>query len=44
MMKDLQTYHIKPVDDLVTSATDFFYQASYSNCEKEAPFQPPRAV
>jgi hypothetical protein len=44
MVKDLQAYHIKPVDDLVTSATDFFYQASYSNCEKEAPFQPPRAV
>jgi hypothetical protein len=44
MLKDLQAYQIKPVDDLVSSATNFFYQASYSNCEKEALFQPPRAV
>ncbi|MEP0133121.1 MAG: hypothetical protein ABJJ25_14070 [Eudoraea sp.] len=44
MLKDLQAYQIKPVDDLVGSDTNFFYQASYSNCEKEAPFQPPRAV
>ncbi len=44
MIKDLQTYQINPVDDRAASIANFFYQASYSNCEQEGPFQPPRAV
>lgn len=44
VIKDLQAYQLKPVDDLLTSTANFYYQASYSNCEKEGPFQPPRTV
>lgn len=44
VVKDLQAYQIKPADDIVTSAANFFYQASYSNFEQEGPFQPPRAA
>jgi len=44
VIKDMQAYQLKPVDDLLTSTANFFYQASYSNCEKEGPFQPPRTV
>ncbi|UCD59699.1 MAG: hypothetical protein JSV59_07295 [Flavobacteriaceae bacterium] len=44
VIKDLQAYQLKPVDDLLTPKANFFYRASYSNFEKEGPFQPPRAV
>jgi hypothetical protein len=42
VIRDLQAYQLRPADDLLTPAANFFYQASYSNFEKEGHFQPPR--
>ena len=36
--------HMALLSAFLTSTANFYYQASYSNCEKEGLFQPPRAA
>jgi hypothetical protein len=44
VIKDLPAFHINLIDEMATSAANYFYQASYLNHEQEGPFQPPRVV